>query len=146
MDLRNKSLARRVGRLTVPGLLFLASLVLVIIALVSEESGKGPDVRVVKNWVLIAAAIVGAYAILAGLGRGGLAANPGRVGFSLALMIVLFYVSMQELRVPRFHFLSLSATVVQMVILLLIAGPMVVRAFSIGVPDLTPKDLVTRLR
>jgi hypothetical protein len=147
MDLRNKSLARRVGRLTVPGLLFLASLVLVIIALVAEEYAEGPDVRVLKNWVLIAASIVGAYAILAGLGRGGsLAAAPGRVGFSLALMIVLFYVSMQELRVPRFHFLSVSATVAQMVILLLIAGPMIVRAFRIGVLDLTPKDLVTRMR
>jgi hypothetical protein len=146
MDLRNKSLARRIGRLTVPGILFLASLVLVLIALVVEESGKGPDLRVVKNWVLIAASIVGAFAILSGLNGSRLAAAPGRVGFALALVIVLFYVSLQELRVPRFHFLSLSATVVQMIVLLLIAGPMVVRAFGIALPDFTPKDAITRLR
>jgi ABC-type transport system involved in cytochrome c biogenesis permease subunit len=146
MAVRNKSLARRVGRVTIPGLLFLASLVLVILTLVVEEMGKGPDLRVVKNWVLIAAAIVGAYAVLSSLGRGGLTASPGRTGTMLALMIVLFYVSMQELRVPRFHFLSLPASVVQMLVLLLIAGPMVVRAFRINMPDVAPKDIVTRLR
>jgi hypothetical protein len=146
MNLGNKSLARRIGGLTIPGILFLVSLVLIIIALVAEETGKGPDVRVIKAWVLIAAAIIGAYAMMAGLGRSSLAAAPMRIGVSLVLLVILFYVSLEELRMPRFHFLGLPATTVQLLVVLLIVGPMLVRAAKIGVADITPKDVITRMR
>lgn len=146
MNLGNKSMLGRVGKLTIPGILILASLALVIISVVVEERGKGPDVRAAKNWVLLVASIVGIYAVIAGMGRGGLRGASARVGVSLAIFVVLFYVSLQELQNKAYFLLNLSATTVQLLLLVLLVAPMVARMMKIGVADLTPANLMARVR
>jgi hypothetical protein len=146
MNVANKSLLRRIGALTVPGILVVVALVLVIISLVVEERGTGPDVRAAKNWVLLAASVVGIYAIVANLGRGGLRSAPARVGISLALFAVLFYASLQELQNRRYSLLNMSAATVQMLILLLLVAPLVARGLKVGVADVTPVNVLSRVR
>jgi hypothetical protein len=145
MNLGNKSLAKRIGKLTLPGMLLVAGLVLVVIALVVEERGKGPNVIAAKNWVLIIVAIAGLYAVLAQMGRAGPRASM-RIGVSIALFVALLYVSIQDLQSRNYTFLGLTAITVQTLLLLVLIAPMFARMAKIGVADVTPGSVLTKLR
>jgi hypothetical protein len=141
MKVSNKSLLRRIGSLTPAGLLVVAALVLAVIAVVVEERGVGPDVSVIKNWVLLAAAVLGIY-----LTVGTLRASPSRGGLALAIFVLLFYVSLQDLQYRRYTVLGMSASTVQMLLLVVLVAPMLARAVKIGVADVTPANVLARVR
>jgi len=145
MNVANKSLLKRIGALTLPGVLIVVALALVVISLVVEERGVGPDLMAGKNWVLLIASVFGVYAIVSGLGRAGLRSAPARTAVSLAVFVLLFYVSLQELQNRKYYLLNMSASTVQMLLLAVLVAPMMARVLKVGIPDLVPGEVLTRV-
>lgn len=133
----------RVGKIGIPGTLILASLALVVLAMILPQHAT---LATVKNWILVAAAIALLYLVVRDLFMSAGRKHPIRLTLTAVLAAVLLFLSLEDLRaVPVQHAWlgGVGVLTAQLLILLAFSGPLLMRAVGLRAVDLPPAGMIT---
>jgi hypothetical protein len=146
--LSNFPMIRRAGRITLVGGLLVAAFVMVALLLARCCSVSNTrKIRDAKNWILLAAAILGLYAVVMQFSRNRVAGGPVRVGAAGVVLALLAYSTLEDMRaVDTTMFGAYDVNTVQMILLLILVAPLIVRMFGLRMPDVAPAGMVTGYR
>lgn len=135
------SIVRSVGRVSVLAIVMMAAIAFTVLSLIiSRDQMK--LLHTAKNWLLLVVAVVGFFAVFR---SSGIKAQPQRSVLSILLLAVLAYVSLQDIIEPGYVLspLTLTAPVLQLLILLVFVAPLIVRSLGFKLPDLPSSGVMS---
>jgi hypothetical protein len=136
-----RSAIRSVGRLSALAIAMIASFVLVVMSMVLSRADN-KLVHDAKNWVLLAVSIVAFFALLR---SSSIVKQPQRSVLAVLLVALLAYVSLQDIMEPGYVLspLTVSASLLQLIVLLVFIAPLLVRMLGVRLPDLPASGVLS---